>query len=447
MAFGRCALVFILILLASESRGARLAVRLGAKPAQALAPRAALRLSGPAEPAGEDRVLPVEGSRERLNARLAMLGSAVCYGAYAPAIKEVYVLPGPPSASALSCARGLLIALPLVPKLWERDEGGQLLLNERCLRTAAELAAYSFALTLLLNVGLAQGGSATKAAFLLQAAVIFTPCLSWAAREKVEGKTWIGALMALLGVALIALDEGEVASTEGLSALFHFETPDLLFLGTAFAWALTIFRLGWFARSTELAEKVLNIQAAKNVILAFAFSAWLAFDLLATGTGLSAQWPGVGNPLVWVFVVASALFGGLFGDLLQAIGGRAMPAAEANVILTSEPLWAAALTALFLHERLGVGVYAGGALLIGAGVVATVGLPSVGGLTGDRERPPLKPGGGSGGGDGGASSKFAPGHSSRRTAPGARDSNVGKGEARLSRRPMSPSRNGDCDTS
>ncbi|KAG8466701.1 hypothetical protein KFE25_008080 [Diacronema lutheri] len=351
--------------------------RHGAICARPRAARVAPRMSGPAGPAdAERRALPAEASRERMNARLAMLGSAIMFGAYAPAIKEVYLQPGPPTAAALSCARGLMIALPLVPMLWERDVDGAPVVNSRCLRTAAELAVYSFALTTLLNLGLVQGGSATKAAFLLQAAVIFTPCLSLAAREPVEPRTWAGAAMALVGVGLIALDEGGVGSAAAAGALLRLEPADLLFLGTAASWAAIIFRLGQFARSDELAAKTLHIQAAKNAMLALAFGAWLGLDLLCSGAGLSAQWPGAGSPLVWGYVAASALFGGFLGDLLQAIGGKAMPAAEANVILTSEPLWAAALTALFLHERLGVGVYAGGGLLIGAGIVATVGLPS-----------------------------------------------------------------------
>jgi drug/metabolite transporter (DMT)-like permease len=49
-----------------------------------------------------------------------------------------------------------------------------------------------------------------------------------------------------------------------------------------------------------------------------------------------------------------------------------MPASEANAILTTEPLWAALLTALLLKERRGPLVYAGGALLVCAGVFSTV---------------------------------------------------------------------------
>lgn len=362
----RCAPVLLLSLVLS-ARGTGVVLS-----ARARAPRSALLL-GEGPPRAPS--VPSESSPERQTARLAMLGAAMCFGACAPAIKEVYTLPGPPSASALSCARGLLIALPLLPKLWERGAEGAPLLNRRCLGAAAELALYSFALTTLLNVGLAQGGSATKASFLLQAAVVFTPCLSLAAREPVAGRTWLGALMALLGVALIALEEGG-STGFGLRSLVRFEGPDLLFLGCSLCWALIIFRLGAFARCEELADKVLTVQAAKNAMLAVAFSAWLGLDTLRTGGGLGAQWPGAGSPLVWVFVLASALFGGLLGDLLQAVGGRAMPAAEANVILTSEPLWNAGLTAALLGESFGLGLYAGGALLIGAGVVSTVEPPS-----------------------------------------------------------------------
>jgi drug/metabolite transporter (DMT)-like permease len=322
------------------------------------------------------RGIPPEDSPERLKARLAMLGSALMFGSYAPAVKEVYLLPGPPTAAALSCARALLIALPLLPKLFESRADGEPTLDRRCLLAAAELSLYSFSLTALLNVGLAEGGSATKAAFLLQASVIFTPCLSIASGEPVERKTWLGAVMALAGVALIALDEvGGLAAAAANPELFRLEPSDVLFVGSAVAWALTIFRMGRFAQFEALADRVVPMQAAKNLILAFAFSGWLGWEMLRTGSGFLEQWPGVASPLMLLTVAASAMFGGLLGDLLQALGGKAMPSAEANVILTSEPLWAAGLTALLLDERLGPWVYVGGLLLISAGVVATVGFP------------------------------------------------------------------------
>jgi drug/metabolite transporter (DMT)-like permease len=269
-----------------------------------------------------------------------------------------------------------MVALPLIPELFKARPNGEPALTRRCMFAAAELALYSGMLTGTLNEGLAEGGSATKAAFLLQAAVIFTPCLSLAVGDVVAGKTWLGAVMALAGVALIALDEvGGLSGALANPELFRLEDADVLFVLSAVAWSLTIFRMGAFARSDELAERVVPIQAAKNVLLGFGFSAWLAFDIYTKGGTLADQWPGADNPRVWICVLLSAVFGGLLGDLLQAVGGKAMPAAEANVILTSEPLWAAGLTALLLNERLGSIVYAGGALLIGAGVVATVGLP------------------------------------------------------------------------
>jgi drug/metabolite transporter (DMT)-like permease len=70
-------------------------------------------------------------------------------------------------------------------------------------------------------------------------------------------------------------------------------------------------------------------------------------------------------------VVASAALAGVLGDLLHALGGRGMPASEANAILITEPFWAALLTALLLGERRGPLAYVGGALLVGAGAVST----------------------------------------------------------------------------
>ena len=48
-----------------------------------------------------------------------------------------------------------------------------------------------------------------------------------------------------------------------------------------------------------------------------------------------------------------------------------VPAAEANVLLTSEPMWTAVLSFALLSERLGAHEAIGGALIVGAALFAS----------------------------------------------------------------------------
>jgi drug/metabolite transporter (DMT)-like permease len=310
----------------------------------------------------------MDGARELV--MLVMLGSAIMFGSYAPNVKAIFMLPGPPTVPALTAARGVLIALPLLPQLCGSRADGAPALTRNALRAAAELALYSAGLTAAITVGLAQGGSATKGAFLLSSYAVFTPCLALAAGERVAGETWLGALLALVGVGCIVLDDADAAAGPRAD-LLRLDWQDGCFVAGALAAACTIFRMGRFATSHELAERVVPMEAAKNVLLAAGYSAWLGADVLARRAPLAEQWPGAAEPRAVALVVASAALAGVLGDLLHALGGRGMPTSEANVILSSEPLWAALLTALLLHERRGPLAYAGGALLVGAAVVST----------------------------------------------------------------------------
>ena len=245
-------------------------------------------------------------------------------------------------------------------------------------------------------IGLADGGSATKAAFLLQAAVVFTPCILALTAQPVRPRVWLGSVIALFGVLLLATDvsaggaDGASSAAAGLAGAGGALTDaagaiealgalgvcpaDTLFLGAALAWSLTICRQGSFATSAELSSRVVEIQAAKNVALAALLFCWFGAEAGTASGSIAAQWPGLADDQgAWLLVGCSALGCELLGDLLQALGAKGMPATEANVLLSSEPLWAALLTSAMLHERLTATEWAGGAVLVLAGVIATTG--------------------------------------------------------------------------
>jgi drug/metabolite transporter (DMT)-like permease len=304
--------------------------------------------------------------------RLAIMSAALMIGSNTPILKTLYLMPDPPSASALSCARGVLNAIVLLPTLWLVRTGADgkksTRVTPRLILAAAELALYNFADHALLNVGLADGGSATKAAFLVESSVIFTPMIAFALGNAVDAPALVGGALAFVGLAFLAL--GDPMAVQTLSAA-SIDRNDLLFIMSALFWSLTIIRLGAISESDELADSFVQVQAAKSIFLAFAYGAWLAVDVASQGGGLQAQWAGDTRVIEWVLVGCSAIGEGLLGDIFQAFGQRTVTPTEANTLLTTEPLWAVGLTALFLHERLTTFEYVGGAVLVVAALVAS----------------------------------------------------------------------------
>lgn len=97
----------------------------------------------------------------------------------------------------------------------------------------------------------------------------------------------------------------------------------------------------------------------------------------SAGTGLalyaivssSGQWPaGLGQwaPLVGMAVLTAGAFVCLFAGL------RRLGAVRTSIVAASEPLAATVLAALFLGERIRPGTAAGGALILGAAIAASV---------------------------------------------------------------------------
>jgi drug/metabolite transporter (DMT)-like permease len=89
--------------------------------------------------------------------------------------------------------------------------------------------------------------------------------------------------------------------------------------------------------------------------------------------GLIAPWDLSWGHLLSPEVVAAVAFCGIIATSLtiwlQGIIFSRLPAMEASIILTSEPLWATLFAVLLVGERVGMLEGAGGALIIAACVV------------------------------------------------------------------------------
>ena len=236
---------------------------------------------------------------------------------------------------------------------------------------ACELALWNFLSQGLLNVALLYT-DAMRVSFIAQTAIVLTPLLAASRGQPVRAVTWLGCLVALLGVGLLASDGGAAAAAAASAgAGFRVTAGDALALGGAATSSLYIFRIG------EMGKKGLSTdltQGVKVILLGFLYSLWAAFDgarLVSAGGSLLQLWPGWTSWLGWGVLFYSALVPGALADVLQARGQAKVGAAEAQVLLGAEPLWTAVLGILLLHERLGVMGCAGAALIVLAVLLAS----------------------------------------------------------------------------
>jgi drug/metabolite transporter (DMT)-like permease len=299
----------------------------------------------------------------------------------------------------LSAARGLIAAACLAPLLWSsRAEAAAA--PPAFWRAAAELTLYNFAFQGLLNLAVLHT-DATRAAFFFQGAIVFTPLLAAASGAVVAPATWFGAVGAAAGVALLAADglgsggSGAAAAAAAAAAAGAggLAVGDVAALGAALTYSLYVYRMSEFGArglSTDLT------QAIKCVLLAGLYAAWAGSDLLRASLALSAAggaaggagggaggsfaslgaaasslWPGVACASAWGALAYSAIIPGALADVMQARGQAKVPAAEAQVLLSAEPLWTALFGAALLGERMTPVGWAGAALVLGALGVAS----------------------------------------------------------------------------
>ena len=175
------------------------------------------------------------------------------------------------------------------------------------------------------------------------------------AGEHLDVKGWLALAGSTLGMALI------ISSTSRHVAGGGNRLGDLLVIAAMF------FALGWI---------LINQRLMREGHSPMAVTVWG----LLTGTVMLAVWVlaqsglppihGVGWR-IWLAVAASGLLCTAAATLLWNWGIHQVPASRAGVFLNIEPALGAVLGVELLGDRLGLGTWIGGALIIAAAVVLT----------------------------------------------------------------------------
>lgn len=205
--------------------------------------------------------------------------------------------------------------------------------------------------------------SAGRSAFITSLSVLGVPLLAALAGRPPHRRVWPAVAVAVAGTFLLANDGGPP------------NRGDALTLITAASYSVYILRLELWVRRVSSAR----LMAAQTLgVLPFAAAALLLSDpthwphvaggqaTLQLGTVwplLIARWSqlplSAWRDLVYLGTVGLGLTAGL-----QALGQARVAAAQAALIFTTEPVWAALFAGLWLGERLGPRGLGGGLLIL-----------------------------------------------------------------------------------
>ena len=190
--------------------------------------------------------------------------------------------------------------------------------------------------------------TAAAAAFLIGTYVVVTPIVD----RLVHGvhstrATAAGAVLALFGLALFAAG-GSVSAT-GL----------ILCLSAAVLYGLQIATLGAWVPPANLWGFTTVTMVAITVVV--------TIPVAVRGVAVMS------TPVDWVRLLDLALVAGVVGIALQAWAQRRISATQTAVILVAEPVWAAGLAVAFTGETLSIQLLVGGAVLLVANLMVSVG--------------------------------------------------------------------------
>jgi drug/metabolite transporter (DMT)-like permease len=171
--------------------------------------------------------------------------------------------------------------------------------------------------------------------------VVFTPILSLVLlRQRVAAVVWVAVLLATAGLGLLSLHGWSI------------DTGVWLTLASAALYALHIVWLGRWSRASE----AVGMSAVQMVAIA-------AVCLLATLPHGPTLPP---DPRAWLAVLYMALVAGAGAMVMQSWAQAHLPAARAAIVMTTEPVFAAAFAVAFGSDVLTGRMLAGGALVLAA---------------------------------------------------------------------------------
>jgi drug/metabolite transporter (DMT)-like permease len=190
--------------------------------------------------------------------------------------------------------------------------------------------------------------SAGKAAFITGLYIVFVPVFGIILKQYIRFNTWIGIVVALVGLYFLCVTEN-----------FSIGKGDVLELVGAFFWAIHILLIDHFAKKVDVL-KLSFFQFITCSVLSMAVA--VAFENITLSGLQSAAIP--------------ILYGGIcsvgIAYTLQVVGQRHAKPSHAAIILSMETVFASIGGLIILKENLGVRGYIGCVLMLAGMLLAQI---------------------------------------------------------------------------
>lgn len=245
---------------------------------------------------------------------------------------------GPFLFTGLRFALGAMVLLPLLLR-----QGRGPTRHEPFLKRSMLLGGLCMGLALTLGINLQQVGllftSVTNSGFITGLYVIVVPLLGLIIGQRTGMGTWLGATLAVVGMALLSISDD-----------FTVASGDWIQLAGAFVWGVHVLLVSFFVGRHD-AIRLAFVQFVTCAVVSLALAA------LFEETSLNSIW----------LAAPALIYGGMFavgvGYTLQVVAQKHAIASHAAIILSLEAVFAAIAGALFLDESLSLRGYFGCALM------------------------------------------------------------------------------------
>jgi len=264
---------------------------------------------------------------------LSLLLTTLIFGTSFPILKDTIGSLSPP---VLITVRYAIAAIAVLP--WLKG------LNLRLVRDGALLGSILFAETNFALTGMVTI-SANRAAFIIGLNVILVPVFGVLLGRQLPRQVLLAAGLAVIGVSAMSWDGSGIG------------------IGDVFT----------FVSAVGIATYVILLEAIAPRHPSLSLAAVQIWTMLALGIAwalpnLTDQWSMVGDHLpALIYLGIVVTIGPLWG---QAIGQRSVPAHEAALIYTLEPVFATLFSFWLLGEKLGLNGAIGAACILTATVIS-----------------------------------------------------------------------------
>lgn len=280
----------------------------------------------------------------------------VVYASNIPVVKEVEAIMDP---AAFNVVRFAVSAIPFIPFVLQARGDAQT-------RNAGIELGFWVSLGYLMQALGLLTSDAGRASFISMFTVIVVPLLDGMLGSIVPARTWFGALMSVVGVAM--LESSGSPPNVG----------DLLNFLSAIFFGIHMLRTEHISRSTAK-ENFLPLLGYEICVVTISSTLWYIlgawFGDVEGGNPSSWTWTMFWDWMV-VFPWIPALYTGVFSTGLclwvEIAAMRDVSATETAIIYGLEPVWGAGFAWFLLGERWGVTGWIGAALVLGGSLMVQI---------------------------------------------------------------------------